>query len=181
MSITTPEPDLPENFDHSFSYEHGVDILIGDVWQPIRFISEVAPTVTPVTQDAATYEDLGSPNAPKVSESWTLGFYIQANYVEGAPLPELAALVEATGPDAVGPDASRLFRWYDKPSGGRAPDPNQAFMGRGTVELVRAATGADGQIAGFNVTVTGQGRRTKIANPLLPPVEDEEAAGKDDA
>ena len=40
-----------------------------------------------------------------------------------------------------------------------------AFSGRGTVAVTRAQTGAEGESAGWNVTVTGQGRRLVIQNP----------------
>lgn len=164
---------MSETTDFAFSYEYGVDIDVTPdaelpTWQRIRFPSAIDPQTTPITQPAETYDDLGSPNAVKLSESWTLGFTVQAQRAPstGAFLPEVEALLAATRPDAVGQKATRRFRWYDKPAAG-TPNPDEAYTGKGTVTVNRQNTGND-QIAGFSVTVTGQGRRTKITNPAVP-------------
>src|SRR5699024_1429386 len=76
------DPALPET-NFGFSYEYGVDIFLPAVaegeptWQPIRRITAVDPTAPPITTEAATYDDKGSPNAPKIGESWTLNFQVQ--------------------------------------------------------------------------------------------------------
>lgn len=160
MSVTT---------EFGFSYEYAVDINLGTAespnWQQIRFISAVDPQVTPVTQDAATYDDLGSPNAVKLSESWTLGFSVQVQrQSSGGFLPEVEKLLALAGPDSVGNQATGHFRWYDDPATG-IPSDNDAFEGRGTVQVSRGQTGND-QIGAWSVTITGQGRRTSITNPL---------------
>lgn len=166
MSTPTPETDF------AFSYEYGVDIdltpdAVAPTYQRVRFPSAIDPQVTPTTKDGATYDNLGSPNQVKLSESWTLGFSVQAQRIPetGLYLPEVEALLAATRPDAVGTKATRRFRWYDKPAVG-APNPNEAYEGRGTVTVSRGQTGND-EIGSFNVTVTGQGRRTQIPNPQL--------------
>lgn len=162
---------MSETTELGFSYEYSVDINTGTasvpVWQNIRFISAVDPQSSPVTQDAATYDDDGAPNLSKTSESWTLGFSIQMHrLVSGMYLPEVEALLAYTLPTAVGNGAIAHLRWYDDPAGlDVEPNPNDAFEGVGTVAMVRNQTGNDG-IAGWNVTVTGQGRRTKIDNPV---------------
>lgn len=155
--------------EFGFSYEYGVDIRTGaDTWQPIRFISAVDPQVSPITQDAATYDDLGSPNSVKLSESWTLGFNIQQHRTaDGSFLPEVEALLALTKPNAVGRLATGTFRWYDKPATGD-PHPTEAYEGDGTVSVSRAQTGND-QIGAWAVTITGQGRRRQIANPAGTP------------
>ena len=169
MSVTIPEMTLPEEYEYGFSYEYGVDININDAWQRIRFISNVAPTLDAVTQDAQTYEDKGSPNAPKVGESWSLAFFVQKIVTPTGVLPEVKELLSAMAPDAVGKKASRQFRWYDNPASGRLPIESEAFSGIGTVNMTRAQTGADGAIDGWNVVITGQGRRLQIANPANTP------------
>lgn len=162
MSVTT---------EFGFSYEYAVDINLGTAeapnWQQIRFISAVDPQVTPVTQDAATYEDLGAPNQVKLSESWTLGFTVQVHRQSGGGfLPEVEELLALAGPDSVGNQATGHFRWYDNPADLTAtPSNNDAFEGFGTVQVNRGQTGND-QIGSWAVTVTGQGRRTSITNPL---------------
>lgn len=156
MSITT---------EFGFSYEYAVDVQTAPgVWQRIRFISAVDPQVTPVTQDAATYDDLGAPNLVKTSESWTLGFTIQQHRTaSGDYLPEVAAILALTEPDAVGNAATGTFRWYDNPAGG-TPNPDEAYEGDGTVAVTRAQTANEG-IGSWGVTITGRGRRRKITNP----------------
>lgn len=161
---------MSETTELGFSYEHSVDINVGTpsvpVWQNIRFITAVDPQVTPVTQDAATYDDDGAPNLSKTSESWTLAFGVQMHRLtSGAYLPEVEALLSYTLPTATGNAAIAHLRWYDDPAGlDVVPNPNDAFEGVGTVAMVRNNTANDG-IGGWNVTITGQGRRTKIDNP----------------
>lgn len=151
--------------EFGFSYEYAVDVKTGaDTFQKIRFISAVDPQVSPVTQDAATYDDLGAPNSVKTSESWTLGFTVQQHRLsDGKHLPEMEAILALTEPDAVGNAATGTFRWYDNPASG-TPNADEAFEGDGTVQVTRGQTGNDG-IGQWNVTVTGQGRRRKITNP----------------
>jgi len=153
--------------EFGFSYEYGVDVKTGeDEFTPIRFISAVDPQVQPITQDAATYDDLGSPNAVKLSESWTLSFTIQQHRTsDGQFLPEVEALLALSKPNAVGNLARGTFRWYDKPASGD-PHPDEAYEGDGTVQINRQQTGND-QIGGWSVTITGQGRRRQITNPML--------------
>ena len=161
----TPDNTLPEDAQYGFSYEMAVDINISGEWQRIRFISDVVPTSEPVTKPAGTYEDKGAPRDVRVSESWTLAFFIQEQHTPEGLLPELQKILELAGPDAVGRDAEAEFRWYDNPASDRKPVDVTAFSGRGTVAVTRAQTGAEGEIAGWNVTVTGQGRRLVIQNP----------------
>lgn len=164
MSVTTPETEF------GFSYEYGVDVNLGDAdepdWQPVRFISGVDPQASPVTKDAQTYDDDGAPNEVKTSESWTLGFTIQQHRLEdGSYMPEVEALLALASPDAVGRKATGHVRWYDKPAAGE-PNPDDAFEGNCTVEMNRDQTGND-DIGGWSITLTGQGRRRQIENPLL--------------
>lgn len=161
--MSTPTTEI------GFSYEYAVDVNLAlpgqpDNWQNIRFISAVDPQVTSVTQDGATYDDNGAPHPIKTSESWTLGFTVQAHRLpDGTYLPELERILALAGPEAVGNAASGVFRWYDDPVGAE-PNPDEAYQGTGTVAVTRQNTGND-QIGGWTVTVTGQGRRQRIANP----------------
>ena len=153
--------------EFGFSYEYAVDINLGTEespnWQQIRGISAVDPQVTPVTQDGATYDDLGAPRPVKLSESWTLGFTVQ----QRRPfLTEVEKLLGLAGPAAVGEAGTGHFRWYDNPADPQAtPSDKDAFEGKATVQINRAQTGND-QIGSWSVTLTGQGRRKSISNPL---------------
>lgn len=158
MSVPTTE--------FGFSYEYGLDIFdpTTEEWLPFRFPTGLAPTADPVTADAATYDDLGSPNETKLSESWTMGGTVQQHRLEsGEYLPEVELLKSYTEPDATGQKATGTFRWYDKPAEG-APNPTDAYEGDATVAFSRGETGNNG-IGSWNFTLTGKGRRRQIDNP----------------
>lgn len=162
--------ETPAVTDYGYAYEYGVDVDVSTTstpdWQPVRFITGVNPQVSPVTEDAATYDDLGAPNTPKVSESFTLDFGVQQRRMaDGKYLPEVEKLLAACMPDKVGEAANVRVRWYDKPQGSQLANPDDAFEGVGSVQMVRAQTGNTG-IGGWNVTITGKGRRVAIDNPL---------------
>lgn len=168
--MNTYDPSI-EDSQYGFSYEYGVDIEIAGAWQAIRRITGVDPQVTPVTVEAATYDDLGSPNSPKIGENWTLGFQVQQQRLaSGSFTEEVEALLALAEPDAVGELAFGRFRWYDKPADG-TPNPDHAFEGEGTVQITRAQTG-NAEIGSWTVSITGRGRRKKIANPFTGWVEE---------
>jgi len=162
-----PEPAKPAtNSEVGFSYELGVDIEITEGnWQSVRFAKAIAPNAEAKTQDGQTYDDLGADHPIKVGESWTLTLEIQhQRLTDGKYLPEVEAFKAATEPDALGNKAPVHVRWYDKPATGKA-NPDDAYEGFGTVSITRSQTGTN-DIGGWNITVTGQGPRKKIKNPL---------------
>lgn len=165
MSDETPETE------YGFSYEYGIDVDITPdnpepTWQRIRFAKVIAPTAAPKEIDGQTYDDKGADHPIKLGESWELQVEVQQQRLEnGFYLPEIEALMAACAPDATGAKATRRFRWYDKPAQG-APNPNDAFEGRGTVTMTRADTSTAG-LGGWQFTVKGQGPRKKILNPLI--------------
>ena len=149
---------------YGFSYEYGVDIELGNKWQPIRFISSVNPTVSPKEVDAATYDDNGADHPVRVGETPSLSFYVQMHRLNnGKFLPEVEALLAATRPDAVGAGGTVKVRYYDKPVAG-ASNPDEAYELTATVSAERAATG-NAELGGWNFTLNGQGQRKKITNP----------------
>lgn len=155
---STPETEL------GFSYEYGIDVKIDDVWQKIRFTSNVNPATTDVEKDGATYDDQGSPHPVKTAEQNQLDFYVQMHRLtDGKYLPEMETILAATRPGVRGAAAAREFRIYDNPASG-TPNPDEAYELTGTVSVARAQTGND-EIGGWNVTVKGQGPRRKVANP----------------
>lgn len=172
---TTPQVANNPNLDErTYSYEYGaaVDSGTSDApkWNMIRWASAIDPSRSPKTKDAATYDDKGAANAPVVGEDWTLSFTMQGrrDTATGRYQPELEALLACTGPDAVGTRATAHVMWFDKPADPTSkPNPDDAFEGYGTVDIKRGATDND-SIGQFNVTITGQGRRTRIKNPYDP-------------
>lgn len=155
-----------EKTQYGFSYEYGVDIYNKErnVWQPIRFISSVNPTVSPKEVDAATYDDNGADHPVRVGETPSLSFYVQMHRLEtGNFLPEVEILLSATSPDAVGSLGVVKVRYYDKPVRGK-PNAKEAYEFNATVSAERAATG-NSELSGWNFTLNGQGARTRINNP----------------
>lgn len=154
------------------SYEYGVRIDLGYPsgaanFADVRRMSDFQPTPTPITQDAQTYDDLGSPNASKTGESIVAAFSVLGNRsaTTGKYLPEVQKLVDATRPSAKGEAAVVRAQYFHKPETG-APDPDDAYEFLATVAYTRQNTGADGAVERLNFTLTGQGPRTEIANPF---------------
>jgi len=163
----SPAP-LPNGTQIGMSFEMGVDINVGSVavpvWLPIRRPTAIDPNITPKLADVQTYDDNGADNQDRISESFVLGFGVQANrnLVTGMYLPEFEKLKSYTEPNAIGSLAVAHVRWYDKPAAGVA-NPNDAYEGFATVGLTRASGNAD--VGSWSVTLTGKGARTQIANP----------------
>jgi hypothetical protein len=153
------------------SFEYGIDVNVGTfdapIWQPCRRISGFAPTFTPTTQDAQTYDDLGAQNSDVTGWSFAIAFNIQVNRLltTGKFLPEVEALLARTKPNAKGADAVIDTRWYHKPESG-TPNPDDAGRGFATVSTTRQNTGPNGEIEQLSVSLTGKGPYEEIANPF---------------
>ncbi|WP_407316634.1 IPT/TIG domain-containing protein [Isoptericola halotolerans] len=163
------DPTLPAGSSLGKSYEYGVDLDLGTsgspLWQAIRRIFNVQPTMTPITQDAQTYDDKGSPNADVSAWSWVLSLSVYVNRANGVLPAELLALQERYG-DAIAEAAKIGARWYHKPADGTTPDPREAFQGVGTVAIVRGNIDPTGANERWDVTITGTGPAERIENPF---------------
>jgi len=163
-------PTIPNGTQLGMSFEIGVDIDLtpsgAPTWQPIRRSSAMAPSTTPITNPAETYDDFGAPNAAKISESWAfpLTTNVNRNTSTGLYLPEVEMLKSYTEPDAVGDLAVAHIRWYDKPFSGLA-NPNDAYEGWAYVGMDRGNTG-NADTGTWSFTLTGKGKRVKIVNPF---------------
>lgn len=163
-----PFVPLPADSSLGKSFEYGLDINLGTsaapVWQPVRRISEWAPTYPATTQDVASYDDRGAENIDITGRSFATSFVVQGNRstVTGAYLPEVEALLAAS--KTIGGEAVVDIRWYHKPDIG-APNPTDAGRAYCTVEVTRQNTG-NAEAEWFNVTLTGKGRFVPIANPF---------------
>lgn len=169
MSNAVP---LPAGSTLGKSFEYGLDLNLGTteaaIWQAVRRISGYNPTLTPTTQDAQTYDDLGAANSDVTGWSWGLAFNVQVNrsISTGLYLPEVEALIARTKPNAKGEAAVIEARWYHKPETG-APNPTDAGRGFATVAYTRQNTGPGGEIEVLSVTLTGKGPYEEIANPFV--------------
>ena len=168
MSNAVP---LPAGTTLGKSFEYGLDINLGTEsspdWQTVRRISGFQPTPTPNTQDAQTYDDLGSANSDVTGWSWALAFNVQVNrsITTGLYLPEIEAILARTKPSAKGANAVIEARWYHKPETGE-PNPTDAGRGIATVTYTRQNTGPNGEIEVLAITLTGKGPHEEIANPF---------------
>jgi len=172
-------PTLPAGSTLGKSYEYGFDVYNGTaaaglvasptdpLWLPTRRALNVQAPMTPITQDAQSYDDKGSPNAEVSAWSWALtaAAFVNRSSTTGLPVPELRVLQERYG-DTKNEAAKVAVRWYHKPADGSTPDPNESYMGVATVALTRNNAGADGANEQWGITLTGVGYATRIANPF---------------
>lgn len=146
------------------SFEYGIDVKLGGVWQAIRRISGWQPAYPPATTDTTTYDDLGNPNTDVTGRGFTGAFTVQGNrsLTTGLYLPELEAILAAA--KGKGEQAVLEVRWYHKPEIG-TPNPTDAGTAVVTVEASRQNTG-NADIEVYSVTLTGKGEFTPITNPF---------------
>jgi hypothetical protein len=177
--MTVYDPTLPAGASLGKSFEYGFDVFDGPAlealtaaandarWLPVRRAFNINPAMTPITQDAQTYDDKGSPNADVSAWSFVLNAsaLVNRSATTGEVVPELRVLQQRYG-DKSGDDAVVGVRWYHKPADGSAPDPNEAFHGLATVGIVRANVGPNGANESWNLTLTGKGYARRIANPF---------------
>lgn len=165
----TYDPTLPAGSSLGKSYEYGVDLDVGTaaatLWQAIRRAFNINPQMTPVTQDAQTYDDKGAPNADVSAWSFVVNLSVYVNRANGVLPVELRALQQRYG-DAIGEAAVIGLRWYHKPADGSTPDPNEAFQGRASVALTRANIDPTGANERWDIVLTGKGYATRIVNPF---------------
>lgn len=158
---------LPAGTALGHSYEYGIDVNLGTfavpAWQSFRRISGFAPDFPATTQDAATYDDLGSTNEDVTGRSFAAAFTVQGNrnVSTGQYLPELEAVIAASR--AKGGGAVLDVRFYHKPEAG-TPNPTDAGRSFVTVQVTRQNTD-NASIEVYSVSMTGKGEYEPIANP----------------
>jgi hypothetical protein len=163
---------LPAGTVRGKSYEYGVRVNVAERDEPpvfidVRRLSGYAPTFTPATSDARTYDDMGAQNNSVDSWSFALAFSTLVNRSRetGEYLPEIEALRRRTLPTSIDVDAEIEVQFFHKPDKG-APNLTDAGQGFATVSYQRGQTGADGQNEVWNWTLTGVGAYTPIENPF---------------
>lgn len=162
---------LPAGMTLGKSHEYGVDLNLGTygnpLWQAVRRMLGFQDAPTETTQDAATYDDEGSPNSDITARGFGHSFTVLVNrhLGTGLYLPEVEALLARIRPSAVGDLAVIDYRWYHKPSVG-TPNPHDAGRGFATVAKTRQNTGPGGEIEAMAFTLTGKGAYEEIVNPF---------------
>lgn len=180
MSMPAYDATLPAGTASLRDFEYGFDVFDGPAeesktaavddsrWVSARRALNINPAMTPIQQDEMTNDDLGSPNSTTVAWSWVLtSVALLKKLADGSgKLIREQQVLQARFGDAKGEDAKVGVRWYDKPSDGSIPDPNEAFQGVGTVALVNANPGVVGASRRWTVTITGAGYAWRISNPF---------------
>lgn len=159
---------LPAGSTLGQSFEYGLDVNLGTfavpVWQPVRRMSDWAPTYPKVTADTASYDDRGAPSEDVTGRGFAGAFTVQSNrsITTGKYLDEIEAFLTASR--TKGAAAVLDIRFYHKPDSG-TPHPTDAGRAFVTVEITRQNTG-NADVEKFAVSLTGKGEYTPIANPF---------------
>lgn len=165
-------PTIPTPGDLGFAYELQVDIdedfssgapTGNPDWTQLAFISAVNPTNPKTFQDSSTYYNKGAKAQAITGEEWGLEFVHQVQRLgSGLYIPTLQILIAATEPGNRNDAAKVHVRFYD------TEGADYAREGKAYVAIDRDNTG-NTDIAGWKVTLTGDGALTKIANPFSQP------------
>lgn len=127
-------------------------------WQPLLGITDFKPVVTPTLQDASDYDNEGWVGQEKTQQAWVNTMtYLRKKNGTGA-FPAAQEYLRAAE-DQFGDEARAHTRWYDRDGG------DEAYEGVGIVGLERANSGVT-DLDAVSATITGDGARTPIANPL---------------
>lgn len=129
------------------------------IWTRVRGIGELTGGVESNLEDDSDYDSAGWGSSTKTGMTWMLemtvmrkvGFTTKA-YDPGQEKLRLAA-------DQFGVDGSVSVRWYDRNGG------PEAYSGVGTVAYSPGG-GAYTALDIASITITGQGERKKITNPV---------------
>lgn len=127
-------------------------------WQPLLGMTDFKPVVTPTLQDASDYDNDGWVGQEKTQQGWVATTtYLRKKNQAGAfpPAQEYLRLAE----DQFGEEARAHIRWYDRNGG------DEAYEGVGIVGNERANSGVT-DLDAVTTTITGDGARELIANPL---------------
>lgn len=133
----------------------------GSSWVQVRAITEMTAGIDSNLEDDADYDNDGWTSQTKTAQGWSLSMtiarkvgFLTRGYDAGQERIRQAA-------DGFGPDATVHVRWYDRDGG------PEAYEGYGTVSWEPQGGGVTA-LDTTNVTITGQGARLSIDNPVAP-------------
>jgi hypothetical protein len=129
-------------------------------WAPLLGMTDFKPAVTPTLQESSDYDSDGWVGQEKTMQAWAIeATVLRKKDAAGAfpPAQETIRLAE----DQFGEDARVHVRWYDRDGG------DEAYEGVALVQWARANSGV-ADLDAATITLTGDGARTLIANPLAP-------------
>ncbi|GAA2327552.1 phage tail tube protein [Dactylosporangium salmoneum] len=128
------------------------------VWNPLLGITDFKPGVAPTLQDASDYDNDGWVGQEKTQQAWTATATYLRKKNQAGQFPVAQEYLRAAE-DQFGDEARAHIRWYDRDGG------DEAYEGYGIVGLERANSGVT-DLDAVTATITGDGARTPIANPL---------------
>lgn len=159
--MSTPTPPAETETALARRYRVDVDLATtgGPQWTWLPGIQEFDPKVDPTQQDATTYDDDGWTDQTVTQLAWSLELTMLRRCHPDTKAFNAAQERLRQASEQFG-DGSRVHvRWYDKE--GR----DEAYEGYALVSWERDGTATD-DLESINVTLTGKGKRTPIANPL---------------
>lgn len=128
-------------------------------WTRVRAITGLSPTVDSNMEDDSDYDSDGWGSSVKTGMTWSLELTVarKVGFESRAFDPGQEKLREAA--DKFGPAGSVQIRWYDRDGGA------EAYSGLATVAYAPGG-GAYTALDTATITLTGQGARTTITNPI---------------
>lgn len=136
-------------------------LTAGASWVQVRAINELTPGIDANLEDDADYDNDGWTSQTKTAQGWTLGMTLLRKVGFNSRAYDAGQERIRQAADAFGPDATVHVRWYDRDGG------TEAYEGFGTVSWEPQGGGVTA-LDSANVTVTGQGARLSIDNPVAP-------------
>lgn len=153
--------------DIGFSYELQIDI--DTAWPAsdtpdftqLAFITNVQPTLNRDMGDTSTYDDRGAKAVTVTGEDWALTFDHQIQrQASGEFITTLQQILNAAQFGGRNKQAQIHVRFYD------TEGADYAYDGYAYVSITRTAAG-NNDVGGWTVSLTGDGKLTKIANPYI--------------
>lgn len=161
MSTPTPPAETETALARRYRLELNTGTDTTPTWILVPGVQEFAPKVEPTQQKSTTYDDEGWADSTVTELTWSIETKLAhrchpTTGVFNAAQERLRLASENFG------SASRVHvRYYDRE--GR----DEAYEGRALVTWEPDGGAAD-DLDTIKVTLTGKGKRTKIANPVAP-------------
>lgn len=165
--MTQPTP--PEKLVSTLARKWKLDVELPDEatpatleWVPVRAIQEFTPGGEPTLEDDSDYDSGGWTSSAKTADSWLIEATLlrkigitSQNYDRGQEGLRTASAVFGAGNTV-------KVRWYDRDG---LPEAYEGYASVGWVE----GQGGTTVLSTAVLTLTGQGPRTAIANPVAAP------------
>lgn len=156
MSETAVEPGTP-TVNSAWRLDVNTGTTAVPVWTQVRGLNNFAATIANTRQDATDYDNEGWGADAVTLRKWSNTATAFRKLYAGTYDPGQEVLRAAADDlETVG------IRWYD-----RSDSAGEAYTGFAVVEWTPAGGGAEG-LQAVNISLLGQGARTKITNPTVP-------------